>query len=293
MLPVPELRNVVTSPLQPGASEAEITHILQELVKQLHTKERRCVLVLDDRDAVVREVALPPMSRTERLSAARLEAERFAPSTQACTVNVARTSAHLFALSSVTTAAVERLIRIARAAKLRVVAIDHAAFALSRAYVHCDAVIDIGLQQTRFYACKAAVPFSHVLDVGGESFTRALARSFSIDEESAEGRKRMHGIAPAGEAETSAIVHFTGRAMRAARAAGVTDIERIILTGNGARLPSLPARLERDTGCLVEIASRLPGCITAFPDDIVRAAVPDWGLACGAALWSLAEEFVS
>lgn len=290
VLPGPQLHNVVTTPSHPTAQESHIIESLQELLGKLHTKERRCVLVFDNRDAVVREAKLPPMSRTEMHKAAKLEAARFVMSEDPHTVNLTQVATASFALSSVSTTAIERALRIARAAKLRVVAIDHASYALSRAYPHCDAVIDIGLKQTRFYALKATVPFTQVLEIGGKDFTRAVSQSYAIDEESAEGRKRTNFIVPGHDTQVAAIVQFVGRAMRAARANGVADIERITLTGNGARLPRLAEHLERDTGCLVELASRLPECESAFPSDILRAAMPDWGLACGAGLWSLAEE---
>ena len=288
--PGPTLRNVVTAVVHPQASETHISTSLRDLVAQLHTKERRCVVTLDDKDAMVRELALPAMSRMERLRAARIETERFTPADMTYHVRVIRTSSSAFAVGAATKSATDRLLRITREARLRLIAIDHAGYALSRVFPDVDAVIDIGLQRTRFYTCRSVVPFSQVLDIGGTDFTQAVARSFSIDEESAEGRKRLHGIAPAGESEIAAVVHFIGKAIRAARAAGVSDIERMLLTGNGARLPLLSHRLERDTGCLVEIATRLPGSELSFASDIVRAAAPEWALACGTALWSAAAE---
>jgi len=288
--PGPQIRNIVTAALPNDAQETQIIDIFRSLLQQLHSKERRCVLTLDDRNAILREVQFPPMSRSEQKRAAKIETERFAPSAQPCITYSARANAQRYVLGATEQSALDRLLRIAHAVKLRVVAVDHAGYALRRAYPEYDAIIDVGLQITRFYAYGEHVPFSLTLDMGGTHFTQAIARSFAIDGESAEGRKRMHGIASAGESEVAAIVHFVGRAMRAARTAGVPDIERILLTGNGARCALLQNKIERDTGCIVESATRISNCTMHFPEDIVRAAAPDWGLACGSALWSLAEE---
>ncbi len=287
--PEPLVRNIVTKTLPPQASEQHIIQTLEFLLKQLQTKERRCIITCDDRHAIVRELSLPPMARHERLQAARIETQRLRNTDQPSSVRLERLAENRFVLGSIFDSAIERLQRIMRKTKLRLLAVDHASYAFRRIHQPCDAILDIGFEQTRFYGFTAQVPFTQSLDIAGNSFTQAIATLFAIDQESAESRKRLHGIAPAGDGEIAAIVQFVGRAIRAARASGSGEIERILLTGNGARLPMLPLRLERDTGCLVEIATRFHGCQIAFADDLVRTAAPEWALACGAALWSFAE----
>lgn len=288
--PRPRVRNILTSRRTAGFSEAEAITALRELLTEMRTKERRCVMVLDDRDAVIRELSLPPMSRAERMRAAKIEAERFFPARPGFVLSLTTERERGSIVGATAKESIDRLIRITRAVKLRLVGIDHAGYALRRVYPAPDAILDVGLNCTRFYAYGSGVPFMLLLETGGAHFTRAVAESFAIDLESAEGRKRMHGAAPAGEHELTSIAHFLGRAMRAARQAGIPDIERILLTGNGARGAPLLKRLTRDTGCIVETAERIGNCTLPFPEDVVRAAAPEWGLACGAALWSFAEE---
>ena len=105
---------------------------LREACTELHTAERRCVLALAAPDALLRTVEFPPMSRWERARAARFEAARFidypladaaislvaVPGTERWTIGIARRSALAAAL------------RAARAARLRPLAVDDAAFAL-------------------------------------------------------------------------------------------------------------------------------------------------------------------
>jgi len=288
--PRPHVRNILTSRRAAGSGEAEAITALRALLAEMRTRERRCVMVLDDRDALVRELALPPMSHAERMRAAKIEAERLFPAHPGFVLTVTTARERVSIVGATAKESIERLIRITRAVKLRLVGIDHAGYALRRAYPAPDAILDIGLNCTRFYAYGSGVPFMLLLETGGAHFTRAVAESFAIDFESAEGRKRMHGAEPAGGRELAAIAQFLGRAMRSARQAGIPDIERILLTGNGARGAQLLKRLTRDTGCIVESAERIGNCALPFPEDVVRAAAPEWGLACGAALWSFAED---
>jgi Tfp pilus assembly PilM family ATPase len=288
--PRPRVQNILTSQRAAGSGEAEAIATLRALLAEMRTRERRCVMVLDDRDAVIRELSFPPMSRAERMRAAQIEAERFAPVHPGSVVTLSTARERGSIVGATAKEAIDRLIRITRAVKLRLVGIDHAGYALRRVYPAPDAIVDIGLDCTRFYTYGSGVPFMLLLGTGGAHFTRAVAESFSIDIESAEGRKRMHGSAPAAEHELTAIAHFVGRAMRAARQAGIPDIERILLTGNGSRGAPIRERLTRDTGCIVETAERIANCTLPFPEDVVRAATSEWGLACGAALWSFAED---
>jgi Tfp pilus assembly PilM family ATPase len=63
----------------------------------------------------------------------------------------------------------------------------------------------------------------------------------------------------------------------------------MVLSGNGARLLGLAARLERDTGCSVDVADHLTVSKSAYPEDTVRASAPDWALAVGLATWPVRE----
>jgi hypothetical protein len=57
------------------------------------------------------------------------------------------------------------------------------------------------------------------------------------------------------------------------------------MTGNGARLSGLAAELEAACGALVEMPVSDLLRDGAYPDDVVRAAAPDWALAAALAIW--------
>ena len=161
-------------------------------------------------------------------------------------------------------------------------------FAYARVFPQAEAIFDIGCHATRLSGVHQGIPWSTTLDLGGASVTAGIARAYSLDLELAERRKIERNSAAGAENELELLVEGMGRALRSARAAGCGDIERLIFVGNGARLNALVTRVERDTGCLVEVASRIPIAHGRYDGDIVAAALPDWALALGAASWSLA-----
>jgi Tfp pilus assembly PilM family ATPase len=196
----------------------------------------------------------------------------------------------VFALGIVRSAAMERRLQILRYAGLHPITIDHEAYALRRAFPYADAVLDLGYITGRFYAFGLGAPIGVVLDGGADTFTQAIARGLSIDVATAERRKRTIGLSGVADSEMSAFTYSVGRALLTARNHGVTGIQRLVVTGNGARLPTLAERLERDTGCSVDIAADLGIANSPYPEDIKRAGAPDWALSVGLALWTSSRE---
>lgn len=275
--------------LEPQGQPAAVGAVVAASVRELGTRERRCILCVGEPDAVLRAVVFPPMSSRERDRAAAFEAGRLMNAREPdLAVRTAPIGAErgLYAVGVVRKAELDRRLAIARAAKLRPVAVDHEACALRRAFPLADAVLDVGARYARLYVFGQDAPAGVALAGGSEGFTNAISRSLGIDTIAAERRKRATGFAGAGEAELTAFAGSVGRGLLAARSQGVTDIQRIVMTGNGSRLAGLAARLERDTGCSVHVADGFAVSKSAYPHDILRAAAPDWALAAGLATWA-------
>jgi Tfp pilus assembly PilM family ATPase len=260
--------------------------------RRLGIRERRCVLSLGEPEATLRSVCFPPMPARERARAARFEARRFYDGNDETTVQTAPIDASrgIYAVGIAPARALRARLETAQAARLRAVAVDHDAYAFRRVFPFADAVLDIGARRTRLYAYGENTPAGISIDAGSESFTAAIARSLGTDLESAERRKRTAGLAGAGDAELGAFAYSVGRALLWSRTQGVSGVARIVLTGNGARLPGLAARLERDTGCRIEVADRLAVAKSPYPYDALRAGAPDWALAVGLATWTAEPE---
>lgn len=270
------------------ASLQLVAALLEEMLLELGVKERRCVSALGAPNAHMRVVRFPKMSWTERLQAARFEAQRFATwdmSLEPTTVRVhpydRETGA--FGVGIARPDAVRALVEVCKAARLSPIAVEFDACALRRAIVECDAIIDVGAERTMLHAFGADGPLSYLLPVGGSLVTRGIAGELSIDEVSAERRKRILGCAGAGIASRDELIVALADGVSLAR--GRRDINRIALVGNGARLPGLASALETATNAIVELPISPLLETDAYPDDVLRAAAPDWTLAASLATW--------
>jgi Tfp pilus assembly PilM family ATPase len=274
--PIPDERNFTAA-------------ILEELREELGTRQRACVVSLGARDATVRIVRFPKMSWGERRRAARFEADRLATWDTAQTPSLVRIHAvdhaeNLHAVGVARRAALDARVALVRQAGFRPIGIDHDAWALRRAFPFVDAVVDIGSRSSSIHTFGTTGPVSIWIDAGGASVTRAIQTELSIDAAVAEKRKRILGTAGAGDGTRRELAAQI--AVPLVRVRESTPIRRIALVGNGARLPGLAEELESLTGAIVDAPVSDLLRDGAYPEDVVRAAAPDWTLAVALASWS-------
>lgn len=270
-----------------GRAADAVGRAIAHHLSEFEIRERRCVCAIGEDAGTVRPVALPQMPARERMSAVRFEAARivdYALDDALVRVRPLDPARNIFALGIVRRSAYERKLAIVRAAGLRIVCVDHEAFALRRAFPRADAAIDIGSMWARFYALRSETPFGVAVAGGSAALTHALERSLAIDPALAERRKRTIGLAGAGETELVALCAAIGQALFAARKNGAGEIQHVVLVGNGARLQGLLERLERGTGCSIEFATEPAIAASPYPSDVIRASAPDWSLSIGLAL---------
>ncbi|MDQ2871525.1 MAG: pilus assembly protein PilM [Candidatus Eremiobacteraeota bacterium] len=271
------------------AEPAYVGALIEEAIQELGTRERRCVCAIGEPDALMRTITLPKMSGSERERAARFEAQRHIDfPIEEATVRLRPVGEDVgtYALGIVRSSVLTSRQQAVKAGRLRAVAIDHDACALARLLPGCDAAIDVGHRRTSVHLYGSVTPRTVQIYCGGADITRSIERELSIDERSAEKRKRILGTAGAGERHRSRLVADIASSIDSAYERRKRP-ERIALVGNGARLLGLAAEIEAATGAIVD---RNPGCAMhgAYPDDVVRASSPDWSLAVGLALWNVA-----
>lgn len=263
---------------------------LRTALDELQTRERRCVLALAPPHALLCIADLPAMSPRERLCAARFEAARFIdyPIADAA-VSLVRTNSHQrWVVGIVRRTALAASLAVAKRVNLRALAVDDMAFAFRRAHPDADGVIDVGEDATRLTLFGGTIPYVARIPIGGERLTGAIAQSLGVDVAAAEERKRRIGFAGAGDAERDALIGLLGEALADARAGGYTDVRRIVLAGNGSRIPGFDESIERATGHAVRPATLPPDVSDTLPPDVLRAAAADWSVAYGLSLWSIA-----
>lgn len=170
------------------------------------------------------------------------------------------------------------LVRIAAAAGLGVDSIDLQAFGLVRAAFGADlvlggegpqALLDIGASLSQIAVVRAGITrFVRILPVGGEQFTEALASGMSLSREDAEELKRRVGVAPDGlpdgddddsvarriltRSADSLIEEIRGSVNYYLTQAGQPSLTRLVVSGNGARLPHLANRVGRALATTIE-----------------------------------------
>jgi type IV pilus assembly protein PilM len=173
---------------------------------------------------------------------------------------------------------VEELLEVARSASLQVLSIDLQSFGLVRAAFGSDLMIggegpqgllDIGMSMSQIAVVRGGITrFVRILPVGGDQFTEDLKAALSISYEDAEELKRVVGVAPEGMPEgedeqatgrrvltrtaDSLIEEIRGSINYYLTQAGEHSLDRLVVAGNGARLPHLANRVSRALGTKVE-----------------------------------------
>jgi type IV pilus assembly protein PilM len=170
------------------------------------------------------------------------------------------------------------LIDVARTAGLQVASVDLQAFGLVRAAFGADlllggdgpqGLLDIGATMSQIAVVRGGITrFVRILPTGGDVFTAGLGRDLELGREEAEDLKRRVGVAPSGmpddeDDEARArrsltriadelIEEIRGSINYYLTQAGEPALDRLVVAGNGARLPHLANRVARALGTRVE-----------------------------------------
>lgn len=219
---------------------------------------------------------------------------------------------------------VQTLLSAVTAAGVTPVAVDLQAFGLIRALFYGDfdlesvtAVVDIGSGVSQVVLVRAGEPrFVRLLQMGGEDFTSALVDGLDLTWEEAEDLKRQVGVTPVGgivaaagdpsipvEEELASPLEAQAQVILDRQAERFIDevrgsvnfylgqsddagLSRIIVSGNGARLPHLANRLGDVLGARIEPARVIEGLNTGKLSDAEIAAMqPVIPVPVGLALW--------
>ncbi|MEE9205814.1 MAG: type IV pilus assembly protein PilM [Acidimicrobiia bacterium] len=173
---------------------------------------------------------------------------------------------------------VDGLVEMAAGAGLDVASIDLQAFGLVRAAFGTDlllggtgpqALLDIGGSMSQIVVVREGITrFVRILPLGGDQFTEALSLGLAMSREDAEEFKRRVGVVPEGFPEGD-DEESTGRRILTRSAdnlideirgsvnyyltqAGESALERLVVSGNGARLPHLANRVGHALNAKVE-----------------------------------------
>lgn len=267
--------------------EGSVRDALVQLFRSAKLPRKRVVVGLANQRVIVRRVDLPYMPEEELAEALPFQTQEYLPIPvedaildhipleEFTTPNGEPMMSVLVVAAQLEMAT--HTLEVVSGAGLKVIAVDLQALALVRAVYGTEltletepqAIVDIGAGITQVMLVQnGAVQFLRILSMGGQDFTAALASGMNIPEDQAESYKRGVGVAIEGMPDGTegdelarklltkqaddlidevrgSIDYFTGQVPE-------RGVQRLLVAGNGARLPHLANRLARALGAQVQ-----------------------------------------
>jgi len=321
-MPLPEAAVVAGEIVDEGA----VTEAVAALFKRAKVPKKRVVVGTANQRVIVRQVDVPQMSESELKEALPFQVQDAIPiPVDEAVLDFVPVEEFVTPdgdpmLSILVIAAqsdmVDGITRVANAAGIVPVAIDLQPFGLVRSIVGADVgiaesgptgIVDIGGSLTQIILVRGGVVrFVRLLPRGGDDFTTALTSELGMGREDAEETKRRVGIDPTGfgDGESAAdqarriltrqadafIDEVRGTVNYHLSQSGDPEMSRLIVAGNGARLPHLANRLGRALGTAVEPARILEQVDVGrvqLTEEQLSAAQPVLPTAVGLAMWGM------
>ncbi|HAX81103.1 MAG TPA: hypothetical protein DCY40_00850 [Actinobacteria bacterium] len=268
--------------------EGAVTEAVAALWKRNHLPRKRVVVGIANQRVIVRQVDVPHLEEGELIEALPFQVQDAIPiPVEEAVLDFVPLEEYTtpegdLMMSILVVAAqremVEGLVRIANGAGLSVLSIDLQAFGLVRAAFGSDllgggsgpqALLDIGASMSQVAIVRNGITrFVRILPTGGEHFTETLMTGMSLSREDAEELKREVGVAAQGVPEgddraeigrriltrtaDALIEEIRGSVNYYLTQAGEHSLERLVVSGNGARLPHLANRVARSLNTRVE-----------------------------------------
>lgn len=268
--------------------EGAVGEAIVALWKRAGLPKKRVVVGIANQRVIVRQVDVPHLEEEELVDALPFQVEDVIPiPVEEAVLDFVpleefNTPDGDLMLSILVVAApremVDSLVELVRGAGLQVASIDLQAFGLVRAAFGTDltlggegpqGLLDIGATMSQIAVVRGGITrFVRVLPTGGQQFTDALVSAASLGREDAEELKRATGVSPEGfpagdgddvqakqvltRVADSLIEEVRGSVSYYLTQAGEHALDRLVVSGNGARLPHLANRVARTLGTRVE-----------------------------------------
>jgi len=305
--------------------EAAVAEAVAALWKRNKLPSKRVVLGTANNRLVVRRVDVPQMEEDELAEALPFQVQDAIPmSVEDAVLDFVPleqfTTPDGEPMMSILVVAIHREIvatlqRVAQTGGIRLEAIDLQAFGLVRATFGIEpaignplqAVVDIGSSLTQVVVARGGVAeFVRLLPRGGDDFTEALTDGMGMPLEDADETKRRIGVAAEGVPEGSddevaaqrlltrqadaLVEEIRGSITFYLSQAGDRELSRLVVSGNGARLPHLANRLGQAVGVPVQPAKVLDhvdlGRIQLTDEELLNAQ-PVLPVSVGLGLWGM------
>lgn len=309
-------------------AQARVVALLKTIVKQAGATTHRVVAALPSFAVFTSIISLPNMSERDLLAAIRWEAKKFVPMPLEEMVldwRVIKEADHLppsapapvnplsppaqprqgkakdlkILLTAAPRSLVNRYVETFRAAELQLVSLETEAFSLERSLLGNDPspvmIIDIGSSATDMSVIVRGIPIlNRSIDVGGDTFTKAIMRSLNIDQVRAEQFKRDFGFSGTQGAQQipktlefaiGSIINEVRYCLNLYQGQGAQSVEKVILAGGSAYLANLADYLARILNMKVFIGD--PWARVIYPTELkplLQEIGPRFAVAIGLAM---------
>lgn len=264
--------DIVKSDTAPN--QQAVVSALKSLQREMRATTTRVVAALPSFTVFSSIISLPIMTQKELNSAVRWEAKKFVPmpiddlvldwkllkSTGPAQAADRAPKNLRVLITAAPKSLVKRYIDIFKASGLLLDNLETESLALERSLVGTDPapamIVDIGAVATNIAIMVDGIPLiNRSIDVGGETITRSIAQSMSIDHDRADQFKRDFGLSTNQQNVSqvpktiefiiSSIINEIRFVLNLYRNQGSGPIEKIILAGGSSFLINLPAYLEK------------------------------------------------
>lgn len=304
-------------------TQARAAALLKEITKQAGVMTDKVIAALPSFAVFSSIISLPSMSEKDLLAAVRWEAKKFvpmpidemildwriikepdakkAPGALADAKDSAPKKARdlKVLLTAAPKSLVKRYVDICKAADLQLLSLETESFALERSLIGNDPspvmVIDIGAYATDMSVLVRGIPIlNRSIDVGGETITKSIMNSLTIDRDRAEQFKRDFGIATGGgdqqipksiEFIIGSIVNEARYCLNLYQGQGERNVEKVILSGGSAFLPHLTEYLSRVLNLKVFVGD--PWARVIYPNELkgaLQEIAPRFAVSIGLAM---------
>lgn len=262
------------------------TRTLQEVLKEAKVRKREVILSVAGQSVFTRCRTLPPVPEYRVSQIVRYEIQQQIPfgldqiAMDYQILGQTEQGGFDVMMAAIKVDVVEKCLEVLKPLKLSVAAVDVAPIAAYNWLKHqrefgehgdCVALIEIGASTTDIVIERGnQFRFTRPLNIGGNDITKAIAEAFNMDFISAEKIKRERCFAPtgdpkrdgrAGEVVGNVLQRLSGEIIRSfsyfRSLPGGGQVNRVILTGGGARLKNLVPYLKNSLGMDVRIAQPL------------------------------------
>ena len=274
----------------PSLDEAQRNELrvstLREVLKEAKVRKRKMVLCVPGQSVFTRCRALPPVPQYKVNQIVRYEIQQQIPfgldqiAMDYQLLGQTEQGGYDVMMAAIKVDVVEKHLEALKPLKASVAAVDVSPLAVynwcknRRAFGEqgeCVALIDLGATTTDIIIERAnQFRFTSPLNVGGNDITKALAETFNMDFVSAERIKRDKCFAPtgdpqrdgrAGEVVGRVLQRLSGEITRSfsyfRSLPGGGQVNRVLLTGGGARLKNLVPYLRTQLGMDVSVVQVL------------------------------------